>query len=152
MDHIRHNHVWESIFEAIKGVFLAAKSDVDGGYLFSFQTALTGEIFGDLVTSAKAALSEGYHQVATLLACAALEDALKKYATLNGLNVDDQDMEQVINALKGKGLVSGPQKGLLGSMPKIRNHAMHAQWDKLKPEDAGSVIGFVEQFLLTHFA
>jgi len=36
-------------------------------------------------------------------------------------------------------------------MPKIRNSAMHADWEKLTPQDAGSVIGFVEQFLLVNF-
>jgi hypothetical protein len=34
------------------------------------------------------------------LACAALEDALKRYATNNGLNVDGKDMTEVIGALK----------------------------------------------------
>lgn len=148
---ISSNFVWESNLASIKGVFLGAKSDVDGGYLFHLQASLTGEIFGDLVTGAKAALNEGNHTVATVLACAALEDALKRYASSKDLTVDDKTMEDVINALKSKGHVSGAQKGLLGAMPKIRNYAMHAQWDKLTPQDAGSVIGFVEQFLLTNF-
>jgi len=29
---------------------------------------------------------------------------------------------------------------------------MHADWTKIAPQDVGSVIGFVEQFLLTKFA
>ena len=60
-------------------------------------------------------------------------------------------MQEVINALKAKGLVSGPQKSLPDSMPKVRNAAMHADWQKIPPQDVGSVIGYVEQFLLTHF-
>lgn len=60
-------------------------------------------------------------------------------------------MQEVINALKAKGLVSGPQKSLLDSIPKVRNAAMHADWQKITPQDVGSVIGYVEQFLLTHF-
>lgn len=36
-------------------------------------------------------------------------------------------------------------------MPRIRNHALHAEWDKLSEPDVNSVIGFVEQFLLTNF-
>lgn len=60
-------------------------------------------------------------------------------------------MQEVINSLKAKGLVSGPQKSLLDSMPKVRNAAMHADWQKITPQDVGSVIGYVEQFLLTHF-
>jgi hypothetical protein len=61
-------------------------------------------------------------------------------------------MQQVVNALKGAGLVSGAQKSLLDTMPKIRDRAMHANWDKLTAADVGSVIGFVEQFMISKFS
>jgi hypothetical protein len=129
-------------------------ANVEDGKLieFNIQMSFSGEIFGDFVSAAKAALDEGNHTVAAVLACAALEDALKRYATSKGLVVDNKTMDEVVNALKSQGLVSGPQKSLLSAMPKIRNHAMHADWEKLTPQDAGSVIGFVEQFLLSNFA
>jgi Domain of unknown function (DUF4145) len=141
-----------SNFEAARGVFLAAKEDYEGGYVFSLERAISGEIFGDFVALAKQSLSEGYKDAAAVLACAALEDALKRYArTQEGLNVDDAVMQKVVAALKSKGLVSGAQKTLLDTMPKIRDYAMHANWDKIKAEDVSSVIGFVEQFLISHF-
>ena len=152
MKSISNNFVWDRKLEAFRGVFQGAKSDVDGGHVFALQTSFSGEIFGDFVATAKAALAEGQHGVAAVLACAALEDSLKRYATSNGLSVDGQTMEDVVNALKSKGLVSGAQKPLLAAMPKIRNSAMHAEWSKLTPQDVGSVIGYVEQFLLTHFS
>lgn len=151
LDHIINNNVWEDHLHSIRGIFLGAKSDFDGGYLFNVEAALTGEVFGDFVTAAKAALSEGRHTVAAVLASAALEDALKRFAAVNGLDVAGKSMQDVVNALKSKGLVSGAQKTLLDSMPKIRDYAMHAEWNKITPQDAGSVIGFVEQFLLTNF-
>ena len=61
---------------------------------------------------------------------AALEDALKRYARENNLGVDDKVMQEVVSALKTKGLVSGAQKSLLNTMPKLRDFAMHANWDK----------------------
>ena len=97
-------------------------------------------------------MAEGQHTVSLVLACAALEDALKRFALLKGLDVEGKTMEDVVNALKSKGLIAGPQKALLAAMPRIRNAAMHADWEKLTPNDAGSVLGFVEQFLLTQFA
>ena len=151
LDHITNNNVWEDHLHSIRGIFLGAKSDFDGGHIFNVEAALTGEVFGDFVTAAKAALSEGHHTVAAVLASAALEDALKRFATVNGLDVAGKSMQDVVNALKSKGMVSGAQKTLLDSMPKIRDYAMHAEWDKIGPQDAGSVIGFVEQFLLTNF-
>jgi hypothetical protein len=152
VERIQNNYVNEDHLKSCLGVFLGAKSDADGGFVFRVQATLYGEVFGDIVTAAKAALGEGRHTVASVLACAALEDALKRFASLHGLDTEQKTMEDVVNALKSKGLVGGAQKGLLAAMPKIRNFAMHAEWDKLTPQDAGSVIGFVEQFLLTHFA
>lgn len=152
MTAINNNYISERQLEACRGIFLGAKGDFDGGYLFDVERSVSGELFGDLVALAKAALSEGQHTVAAVLASAALEDALKRFAIANGLAVEGNTMEQVVNALKSQGLVSGPQKALLSAMPKIRNHAMHADWDKLTPQDAGSVVGFVEHFLLSTFS
>ena len=85
------------------------------------------------------------------MACAGLEDALKQYAILHGPQVDGENMETVVNALKSRGLLAGPPSKLLSAMPKIRNFAMHAEYDELNATDVGSVIGFVEQFLIAHF-
>ena len=149
---IQNNYVTERMLHACRGIFIGAKSDFEGGYLFDIERSVTGELFGDLVALAKTSLTEGHHTIAAVLASAALEDALKCYAVANGLSVEGSTMEQVVNALKSQGLVSGPQKALLSAMPKIRNHAMHADWDKLTPQDAGSILGFVEHFLLSNFS
>jgi len=140
-----------SEFERTKGIFRAAASDFMGGYVFSIEASLSAEIFGDFIALAKQALSEGHKDVAAVLSCAALEDALKKFAALNGLTVEEQVMQSVVGALKAKGLVGGAQKSLLDTMPKIRDFAMHANWSKITSEDVSSVIGFTEQFLLSRF-
>lgn len=137
---------------ALKAVFMSAKDDFDGGYVFDVELRVSGEVFGDFVTLAKQSLSEGHKDVAAVLACAALEDALKRFAQANDLSVSEKSMQEVVNALKSSGLVSGAQKTLLDAMPRIRNLAMHADWGKLSEPDVNSVIGFVEQFLLSKFS
>lgn len=137
--------------DACRGTFLGAKSDADGDYIFRLQAQFTGEVFGDLVTAAKAAQAEGRHDVAAVLASAALEDALKRFAIRSGMDAEGKTMEEVVNALKSKGLVGGAQKTLLSAMPKIRNQAMHADWQGITPQEVGSLVGFTEQFLLAHF-
>lgn len=144
-------HHYPSEVEAAVGVFSAAKDDFEGGYLFTVEGAITGEILGDFVGLAKACIANSNKNAAAVLASAALEDALKRYAASQGLEVQDKEMQQVVGALKSKGLVSGAQKSLLDTMPKLRDYAMHANWDKLSPEDVNSVIGFVEQFILNKF-
>jgi hypothetical protein len=137
--------------DALHGIFQSAHEDFEGGYIFNVELRVSGEVFGDFVGMARHALSEGHKDVAAVLASAALEDTLKKYASVNNLEVGDKPMQEVIAALKSKGLVSGAQKALLDTMPKIRDYAMHANWEKVSTPDVSAVIGFVEQFLLTKF-
>ena len=138
--------------ERLKGIYRSAKEDFEGGYVFNVDLQVSGEVFGDFIVLAKQSLSSGHKDVAAVLAAAALEDSLKRYAKVKGINeVDNQSMSEVINALKSKRLVSGAQKSLLDVMPKIRNSAMHAEWKKISEPDVNSMIGFVEQFLLTNF-
>jgi hypothetical protein len=138
-------------FAELKGVFLGASADYRGGYVVSVEMAISGEVLGNFVAMAKLALDDGHKDVAAVLACAALEDTLKRFARLNGVDVDDKVLQEVVAALKSKGLVGGAQKSLLDVMPKIRDFAMHANWSKIQDADVRSVLGFVEQFLLTKF-
>ncbi|MFL9863218.1 DUF4145 domain-containing protein [Paraburkholderia fungorum] len=143
---------YEGSVKGMNAVFLSAKDDFEGGYVFDVDLRVSGEVFGDFVLLARHALSEGHKDVAAVLASAALEDALKRYALTQGLDVGDKTMQDVVNLLKGAGLVGGAQKTLLDAMPKLRNAALHAQWDKLTEPDVSSIIGFVESFLLTKFS
>jgi hypothetical protein len=138
--------------EQAKGIFKSAKIDYENGFTISIEKQLAGEIYGDFVSLAKTALFEKQKEVAAVLACAALEDALKKYAVINALDVNEKSMAEVVNILKANSLVKGAQKTLLDTMPKIRNYAMHANWEKFNTEDVSSIIGFVEQFLLNNFS
>ena len=141
----------DSRLEASLDVFLAAKNDFEDGHLSSLAAVIAAEVLGDFLALARAALAEGNKDVAAVLACAALEDALKRFARENGLNVDDKVMQEVVGSLKSRGLVGGAQKTLLDVMPKIRDYAMHANWDKIRAEDVSSVIGFTEEFIDQHF-
>lgn len=138
--------------ESIYGVFSSAKDDFCDGHVFDVELRISGEVFGDFVALARRSLSEGYKDVAAVLACAALEDALKRYASVNNIDSSSKTMQEIVNSLKSAGLVSGAQKTILDAMPRVRNLAMHADWAKLSEPDVNSVIGFVEQFLLTKFS
>ena len=145
-----HGHI--SCVRDLQGIFLSAKEAFEGGYVFNVELSVSGEIFGDFIVLAKQSLVEGHKDVAAVLASAALEDALKRYAKVNGLDVDDATMAKVISAIKSKGLMSGASKSMLDAMLRIRNYTMHAEWEKVNEPDVNSIIGFVEQFLLQKFS
>ena len=142
----------ESAIKSLAGIFRSAKEAFDGNYLFDLEREVSAEVFGSFIVLAKQALAEDNKDVAAVLASAALEDALKRHAVSNGLDVEDASMSTIINALRSKGLVSGVQKPMLAAMLQMRNHAMHAKWEKIQKPEVSSLVGFVEQFLLTHFS
>ena len=144
-------HGYRAELQELYGVFQAARDAYDNDLLFDLEIQMAADIFGSFAAAAKQAAKEN-KDVAAVIASAALEDALKRYAVRHGVDVDDKTLARVINALKSKRLVSGAQKSLLDGMLKTRNNAMHADWDKITEPEVASLIGFVEQFLLTNFS
>jgi hypothetical protein len=143
---------YEGQVRGLFSIFQSARDDFCKGFSGDAELRISGEVFGDFVALAKQSLSESHKDVAAVLASAALEDVLKKFAAVNGLETDQKTMTEIVNSLKGAGLVAGAQKSILESMVRIRNSALHADWAKISEAEVGGVIGFVEQFLLEKFA
>ena len=135
----------------LKAILENLKTEIEYGLLTRIENRAVGEIFGDMVSMAKKLFNEGQKEPSSVLACAALEDSLKKYAINNGLDVYESELSQVINALKSKSLLKGPQAALVQSFVTLRNKAFHAQFDKIEMPEIISLIAFIEQFLLQNF-
>ncbi|OGX08380.1 MAG: hypothetical protein A2Z88_01295 [Omnitrophica WOR_2 bacterium GWA2_47_8] len=134
------------------GNLLAIKNAIENGLIQSIERAAIGNVVADFLVLAKNSMSQGFKDVAAVLASAAIEDALKKFAILNGLDVEDKEMSDVINALKGKGLIKGPQASVVSSYIQTRNKAFHAQWEKIEKPEIQSLIAFTEEFILKNLS
>jgi len=132
------------------GILKSIKSEVAAGLVGSLTLQAQGGIFGDFIFLAKQSLDEN-KDVAAVLVSAALEDALKRLALQNGLDVADANMEQVINALASKGLLKGPQISIAKGHKELRKKAFHANWDKIDGTSVSSAIAFTESFILENF-
>ena len=87
-------------------ILKVAKAEIEGGWLFTVEGRVSAEIFADFIALAKEALDDN-KDVAAVLSCAALEDALKRVAIKAKLDLDDKGMSEVINALKAEGVIKG---------------------------------------------
>jgi hypothetical protein len=137
--------------ESVAGALLNLKEDVEAGLTRNLATEIAGEVIGDFLALAKSVLRQGNVQASAVLAVAALEDALKRKAVEQGINVEGKTLDAVVNALKARSFFSGAQAPIVNSYVKLRNAAMHADWSKIQSADIGSLIGFLEPFLLEHF-
>ena len=142
--------VADSICYGTLGILKSIKSEVAAGLVGNLELQAQGGIFGDFITLARESLDES-KDVAAVLVSAALEDALKRFALQNNLDVSEKDMSEVINALKSKGLLRDPQASIVQGHAKLRNKAFHANWDKIETASVNSAIAFTERFILDNF-
>jgi hypothetical protein len=131
------------------GMLKSFKADCESGLLGTIRGEAKAEILADFLSYAKNSLTEGNKDVAAVLACASLEDSLKKYAALNGCAADEDDMSAVINKLKAAGLLGGAEAKVVQSYVQLRNKAFHAEWDKLGVAEIQSLIAYLESFIMT---
>ncbi|MBL7951919.1 MAG: hypothetical protein JNM62_09375 [Flavobacteriales bacterium] len=142
----------ENVAPVACAVLKSTKADVEAGWVESLERTYSGIVIADFVVMARNAIAEGRTEVASVLACAALEDALKRTGELAGLAVSEQEMPGVINELVKAGIIAGPQSKLVRSFSAIRNKAMHAEFDKVDSADVKAVIGFTEAFILKNLS
>jgi hypothetical protein len=151
-----HEKGWEynrhaSLANEIKGILKNIRVEIENDLIRSIQSEAKSDVLSDFVALSKELIEEGRIDVASVLSCAALEDTLKKYAELNGLEVSNKDMSEVISALRGTSLISGTEIKLLQSYNQLRNRSFHAQWDKIDSISVKSLLSFIEEFLIKKF-
>ena len=139
------------ILNCCLGKLNAIESDIKFGLLNTIEKQISGEVFGDFIKAAKASFEENQKDIAAVLACAALEDLLKRLGKINSLAIEDKSMNDVVNSLKRAGIIKGPQASLIGAYVTLRNKTFHAEWNKIDAADVKSLISFTEQMLLQNF-
>lgn len=137
--------------ERLHGYLRELKESITDGLIANIQSEARGEALGDFLVLARESLDAEQKEVAAVLACAALEDALKRCANNRGLNVQDKNMNDVVNALKTNGVIRRNQGALLSAFVKLRNDAFHARWDTIDTAGVKSVLAFTEEFLAKQF-
>jgi hypothetical protein len=143
------------VLHSCHGALHSMKREIESGLTGNLRQQITGEVLTDLIQLSRTVLSEQGDKaknVSAVLAAAAFEDAIRRMGkTLAGVPGED-DLSEVLKKLKDTGVMQGPQVGIAQSYLSFRNHALHANWDKIEKESIHSVLGFVEQLLLKHFS
>ena len=144
----------EHIIRLAMGTLHNLKGEIQAGLVGSLQRQISAGVLTDFLSLSKLALEEkgdDAKNVAAVLAAALFEDTIRKLAESNGIQHIDK-LQDVITALKNKGVLQPPQLGIANAYLNFRNHALHAEWDKIERAAVASVQGFVEELLLKHFS
>lgn len=149
-----YQHNMSTLIRAVEGALRNLKEELDSGLAGSLQKRLTSEVLTDLVQLARAVLDESgdsAKNVAAVLAAAAYEDTIRRMGASFAGIIGKEDLSNVIDVLKTKGILVAPQLGIAISYLSFRNHALHANWDKIDRTSVNSVLAFVQELLLKHF-
>jgi hypothetical protein len=142
------------LVEVVVGGLHNLREEVESGLLSSLERRVTSDVLSDLVQLARAALDEsgdGAKNVAAALAAAAYEDTLRRIARDHAGLIGRDDLADVITHLKTAKLLVPPQLSIVQGHLNFRNHALHANWDRIDRTSVGSALGLVEALLLKHF-
>jgi hypothetical protein len=146
------------MYEALRvarGALDNLKAELDADLVGNLRQRLTGGVLSDFIVLARTVLeggTDGVKNVAAVLAAAAYEDTIRRMGDDLAGVAGRPDLPDVIEALKKAGVLQSPQLGIALSYLSFRNHALHANWEKIALEAVHSVLAFVEQLLLKHFA
>jgi hypothetical protein len=137
------------------GVLQSIKHEVQEGLIGNLRREVTGEVLADFLQLAQATLDERTElskNVAAVLAAAAFEDTLRRLGALYCGIHTRESLPDILSNLKGAGVLTGSQVGVVQSHFQFRNDAMHADWNKIDAVSVRTVLSMVQELLLKHFS
>ncbi|KAF0200702.1 MAG: hypothetical protein FD173_2254 [Gallionellaceae bacterium] len=136
------------IFQRLKAIFLAAKEDYEGGYIFSIRSLVQAEIFDSELEQAGELLRAGYVGAAAVIAGVVLETALRDSCSQRSIDMGKLDK---MNADMAKaGVYSILVQKQITAFADIRNNAAHGNYEKFNNDDIVSMISRIERILAEH--
>lgn len=135
----------------MQGVLASAREEFEHGMLAKIEYIVAAATFDDFLEHAT-----GYHKgnkkiEASILASTVLEDTVKKIAGKNGIAIAGVSLEPLIDDLVKAGVFTPVKAKRVKGFAAVRNHALHAEWDKFDIRDVGELISgtreLLEQFL-----
>ena len=136
---------WESEFDNCVSVFLAAKEDYEGGYLFSVTTLVKAEVLSDALEQAKELLRNGYKDPAAVLGRISLEISLKDLCARHGIPYSKLDQMNA-DLCKG-GIYNMAKQKQITAWADLGNKAAHGEWSEYNQNDIVDFIDGVERFI-----
>ena len=140
---------FESQFEDCLAVFVAAREDYEGGYLFSIRALAKADALADAFSQARELLGAGYKDPACVLSRVALEVALEQLADEH--DVPRGKLERMNADLCKAGVYNMTKQKQVTAWADIGNNAAHGHWDQYDHNDARAMLDGVESMVADLF-
>ena len=135
---------------AIAACLRAFLPDLDAGLIADFGNKVRAETFDDFLDHADAYYQEGLKQVAGVLAGVVFEDTIRRICRDKNVTDKGEDLEQLINALTRRNVITGQQSKQAKLAAHVRTKATHALWDEYDLDGVAAAIQLTKTFLREH--
>lgn len=122
------------------GLLKGIKDEWDHGFLGRIEYIIAGATFDDFLDYADEYHKGNKKNESSVLASAVLEDTVKKIAQKNGLKTAGKTLDPLIDELVKANVFTPVKCKRVKAYAGVRNHALHAEWDKFDISDVGQLI------------
>jgi hypothetical protein len=142
--------------EGGRGILVAARDEVRGGWAVTARGIVSAEIFADFLEMAQYLLSEKYKDAAAVMVGSTLEEHLRQLARKHAVPIDFVDFKgrtvpkkaDVLNADLVKASIYGIlQQKTITAWLDLRNKAAHGEYGEYKQENVELMYQGVSQFM-----
>ena len=121
--------------------------DLEAGLVVSFGNRVRAETFDDFLDYADIYRQEGEKHAAGVLAGVVFEDTIRRICRDQNIPDKDESLEQLINALARKGVITPLQSKGAKVAAHVRTKATHALWDEYDLDGVAATIQLTRTFL-----
>ena len=140
----------ETVVAKVLGVLQSVHVEAQAGLLERLEDQVVASAFDDFLDHAHDYHKSGKLKEAAVLGSAVLEDTIKRIAAKNQLDPAGLSLDPLIDELAKRDVFSQVKAKRLKSFAGVRNHALHAEWEKLDLKEVGAQIAGVRELLDEH--
>ena len=139
------------VVQQMYGLLNSALEEWKAGLLRKIEYIVVAETFDDFLDHATQYHKGNKKIESSVLASTVLEDTIKKIANRNGIDPKGLSLEPLIDELIKKDIFTPVKGKRVKGFASVRNHSLHAEWDKFDIQDVGELIKgtreLIDQFL-----
>lgn len=134
-------------FDQLHSIFLSAKSDFEGGYLFDVRNLVHASVFTDELDQAKHFLDAGHKLPAAVIAGTVLETTLRELCEQHDDLESADKLNRMNDDLAKANVYNASRKSQIKAWADIRNSAAHGKPEEFEPPEVTRMIDGIRDFV-----
>lgn len=133
--------------QKLYALLVSANDEWTAGLLRKVEHFVVAATFDDFLDHADLYHKGGKKIESAVLASTVLEDTIKKIAAKHNVGAEGKTLDPLIDALVKADVFSPVRGKRLKSYAAVRNHALHAEWERLELREIGELIKGTRELL-----